>query len=241
MIFLSLLCPVLVYAAREQAGLQPYIESIEQAAGGMTVRQMVEAGGVVMVVLLALSVGTLALVFYNFLSLKESRLIPAVFCNDLIQKMVTGREGEVKEMCEKNDNVMSRVVLAGLNRPTTDPVLRREAMEQRARVEISRLWRQVSYLSDIGTIAPLIGLLGTVIGMIQAFNVIAFQTAVVKPILLAGGVSKAMVTTAGGLILAIPALLFYTYFKGRVQNIVDAIETYYVDLNRFMDSNTREG
>jgi biopolymer transport protein ExbB len=187
-------------------------------------------------VLFALSVVMVALVIHQFIYLNESRLLPAAFCDEVIQKMVTGNEEEARKICEKNNNILSRVVMSGLIKPTTDPVLRREVMEQRARVEISRLWRNVTFLADIGSIAPLIGLLGTVIGMIQAFNVIAFQTAVVKPILLAGGVSKAMVTTAGGLILAIPAMLLYSYFRARVQGVVDRIETYYVDLNRFMDS-----
>lgn len=234
-LFVAVACVVM--AQVPDAGLQNYVGATENAAQGMTLWQMVQAGGVVMGVLFVLSIGMLAIVIFNFLSIKESRLVPAAYCDELIQTMVTGREKEAKDMCKKHNNVLSRVVLAGLNKPTTDPVLRREVMEQRARVEIGRLWQQVSYLADIGTIAPLIGLLGTVIGMIQAFNVIAFQTAVVKPILLAGGVSKAMVTTAGGLILAIPALLFYAFFKTRVQMIVDRIETYYVDLNRYMDSN----
>ena len=77
--------------------------------------------------------------------------------------------------------------------------------------------------------------------MIQAFNVIAFQTAVVKPILLAGGVSKAMVTTAGGLIIAIPALIFYSYFRGKVQTIANRVETYSTDLIKLVNETYSNG
>jgi biopolymer transport protein ExbB len=82
----------------------------------------------------------------------------------------------------------------------------------------------------------LIGLLGTVIGMIRAFNAIAFQTAVVKPILLAGGVSQAMVTTAAGLIVAIPAMIFYAYFRGRVHDITNIVENYSTDIIKIVEA-----
>ena len=108
-------------------------------------------------------------------------------------------------------------------------------MENHTKKEIGGMWQNISYLADIATIAPLVGLLGTVLVMIQAFNVIAFQTAVVKPILLAGGVSKAMVTTAGGLIVAIPVMLFYAYFRGKVQDISNVVESYATDIIKFIE------
>jgi biopolymer transport protein ExbB len=73
-------------------------------------------------------------------------------------------------------------------------------------------------------------LLGTVVGMIQAFNVIAFQTGAVKPILLASGISKAMITTATGLIVAIPAMIFYSYFRGKIQDVSSRFENISTEL-----------
>ena len=108
-------------------------------------------------------------------------------------------------------------------------------MENCGRKEVATLWQNISYLADIATVAPMVGLLGTVLGMIQAFNVIAFQTAVVKPILLAGGVSKAMVTTAGGLIVAIPIMIFYAYFRGKVQEISSIVESYLTDIIKIVE------
>ena len=92
------------------------------------------------------------------------------------------------------------------------------------------LWQKLSYLADIAAIAPMVGLLGTVLGMIQAFNVIAFQTGAVKPVLLASGISKAMVTTATGLIVAIPAMIFYSFFRGRLQNVTARLENISTEL-----------
>ena len=144
-----------------------------------------------------------------------------------------GGDGVADEQNEKN--MISTIILAGLDKKQKGPLLVRESIEVAARKEVGMLWQGISYLADVATVAPLIGLLGTVLGMIQAFNVIAFQTAVVKPILLAGGVSKAMVTTAGGLIVAIPAMLFYSYFKGKVQDISNAVESYTTDVIKVIE------
>jgi biopolymer transport protein ExbB len=115
--------------------------------------------------------------------------------------------------------------LSGLNRIDSGFLAAKESSEITAKNEVSKLWENISYLSDLSVISPFVGLLGTVLGMIQAFNTIAFQSAVVKPILLAGGVSKAMVTTAGGLTVAIPAVIFYAFFRGRVVRISGAVES----------------
>ena len=188
-----------------------------------------------MIVLAALSVIGMALIIYNFMTLSVNKVSPPNFAEEVIQKLEQGELSAVKNMCEPEQNIITGIVLAGLSRKDKGAVFAREAMENCTRQEIGNLWQSISYLADIATIAPLIGLLGTVLGMIQAFNVIAFQTAVVKPILLAGGVSKAMVTTAGGLIVAIPAMLFYTYFKGKVQEISNTVESYSSDIIKIIE------
>ncbi|HPN72971.1 MAG TPA: MotA/TolQ/ExbB proton channel family protein [Candidatus Omnitrophota bacterium] len=117
-----------------------------------------------------------------------------------------------------------RVFYAGLSRVSRGPVIVKEAIEDEGKREIDGLWRKLGYLADIAAIAPMVGLLGTVLGMIQAFNVIAFQAGSVKPVLLASGISKAMVTTAGGLIIAVPAMIFYSYFRGIVETVSARLE-----------------
>src|SRR3989339_365651 len=153
---------------------------------------------------------------------------------DLITMLEEGEGKRAYALCQTQDNIVSNIVVAGLEKRDKGDVFAKEAIEAVARQEVGALWQNISYLADIATVAPLIGLLGTVLGMIQAFNVIAFQTAVVKPILLAGGVSKAMVTTAGGLIVAIPAMLFYSYFKGKVIEISNLVESYSTDITKLI-------
>ncbi|MBN1353440.1 MAG: MotA/TolQ/ExbB proton channel family protein [Candidatus Omnitrophica bacterium] len=215
--------------------LKPYIETVEKSKEGMTLWQMIKTGGFIMLILAFLSLGLMTIIAYNFMTLKISKLSPSNLAEDIINKLESGKEKAARSLCSAEHNIITRVVMSGLDRKNKGPVFAREAMENRVAKEIGFLWQNITYLADIATIAPLIGLLGTVLGMIQAFNVIAFQTAVVKPILLAGGVSKAMVTTAGGLIIAIPAMIFYTYFRAKVQNIASVVENYSADIIKIVE------
>ncbi|MCD4779186.1 MAG: MotA/TolQ/ExbB proton channel family protein [Candidatus Omnitrophica bacterium] len=210
--------------------LKLYVDSYEKSQQGLTLWQMIKAGGFIMVVLGFLSIVAMTLIIYNFITLSPKTLSPIKYAEKVIKKLEEGQERSVKSMCRRRPNIIGHIVMAGLEKKHKGTVLAREAIENRSRREIGSLWQQISYLSDIASVAPLIGLLGTVLGMIQAFNVIAFQTAVVKPILLAGGVSKAMVTTAGGLMVAIPVMLFYSYFRGRVNEIANIVEQYSSDI-----------
>jgi len=231
LLFLSgLLMMASVLGAQEMEALKPIVTSMEQSQEGMTVWQLIKAGGSLMFVLLFLSILAAAIIIYDFMTMKESKLSPAAFAGEVIQKLERGDKIAIKELCEKQDNIISRIVLEGLAKRSRGNVFAKEAMDSLARKEVAALWQNISYLGDIAVIAPLVGLLGTVLGMIQAFNVVAFQTAVVKPILLAGGVAKAMVTTAGGLSVAIPTLMFYSYFRGRVQQITNTVENYCADI-----------
>ena len=89
------------------------------------------------------------------------------------------------------------------------------------------------------TVAPLMGLLGTVLGMIQAFNVISYAGASLKPIMLVGGISKALVTTAAGLVIAVPVLSVYSYFRGIVQDISNRVEMYSTDIMKLIEENAK--
>ena len=142
-------------------------------------------------------------------------------------------------MCtQEKENLIAKIVLAGLDKTKKKPgdILVREAMEHRARIEIGGLWQNLNYLSDIVAVAPLLGLLGTVLGMIQAFHAVPLQSAGAKTALLSAGISKAMVTTAAGLIVAIPVLMSYSYFRGKVQEVTNTIEIYVTDIIKIMEN-----
>ncbi len=223
-----------------QNDLKPYISAVEQSREGMTLWQVIKSGGFIMIILAMLSVAATALIVYDFMTLNVKNLSPREFAEDLIQKLEEADDAAVRDMCHTEQNIFASVVMAGLAKKKRGIVLAREAMENCVRKELGELWQNISYLADIVTVAPLIGLLGTVLGMIQAFNVIAFQTAVVKPVLLAGGVSKAMVTTAAGLMVAIPVMLFYAYFRGKVQEISNTVESYSTDIIKIVEESDKK-
>ncbi len=197
----------------------------------MTLWQTLKAGGGVMVVIGFLSVLAVAIIIYDFMMLTVDKLAPRDFFVDVMRKIESRDFAAVQTMC-RNDNItiISKIVLAGLERRNQYDDTAREAMENTARVELTNLWQNISYLSDIVAVAPLLGLLGTVLGMIQAFHAVPLQSASVKTTLLAAGISKAMVTTASGLVVAIPCLIAYSYFRGQVQQVTNKIEMYSTDI-----------
>jgi biopolymer transport protein ExbB len=138
---------------------------------------------------------------------------------DIRGALEKGEFEKVKTMCKDRDSFLTRVVYAGVFSRKEGPQVTRMKMEEEGRRMVELYWNRIGYLSDIGVIAPMLGFLGTVTGMIQSFNAIAFKIGEVKPIYMAYGVSQAMITTAAGLMLGIPAMMFYFFFRGRIQSI----------------------
>ena len=197
----------------------------------MTLWQTLKAGGGVMVVIGLISVVAVAIIIYDLMMLNVKKMAPRRLFDEVMRKLESRELAEAQSLCHKEKNtIISKIVLAGLERKNPMDSSAREAMENTARVELTNLWQNISYLSDIVAVAPLLGLLGTVLGMIQAFHAVPLQTASMKTTLLAAGISKAMVCTASGLIVAIPALVAYSYFRGQVQQVTNMIEIYSADI-----------
>lgn len=231
-LFILFVMTGLVWAASGDVAAQ----STADGQAGMTLWQIIKSGGAMMIVLALLSVAAVSLIIYEYICFTPKRICPKDFFEKVVPSLQQGRLAQARQLCESQSNALSNIIKSGLDKKAHGSVFAREAMENTARLEVDALWQNISYLSDIATIAPLVGLLGTVIGMIQAFNVIAFQVAVVKPIMLAGGVSKAMVTTAGGLLVAIPVMIFYSLLRARVQTLSNSIENYTSDLIRIIET-----
>jgi biopolymer transport protein ExbB len=100
----------------------------------------------------------------------------------------------------------------------------REISETEGTRQAAALNQRIAYLADIGTIAPMIGLFGTVLGMIKSFSVVASDIVASRPMMLAEGVSEALITTAAGLVIGIPAMAAYSFFRGQVQSLVAELE-----------------
>lgn len=234
-------CLALTLAWAAGPGAGP-VAGVVPATGGhesTTLWQLLKSGGWSMLVLGALSIVALALIVYDIMTLKPEVKVPQRFFEDLVERIESGDLKSAQQFCRRNDNILASIALAGLDRTAKGRVIVREAMENAGRKEVAKLWQNISYLGDIATIAPLMGLLGTVLGMIQAFNVISYAGASLKPIMLVGGISKALVTTAAGLIIAVPVLSVYSYFRGIVQEISDRVEMYSTDIMKMIEETAK--
>jgi len=189
------------------------------------VLEFIQQGGSVMYILLGLSVLALTIVFERAWSLRRSVVIPLKDVQ-LIEKSV--RDGDVKQamtVCQTHNTAMSRILWVALaNRGVRRSVMK-EILEESGRQEVAHLERFIGVLGLVAAIAPLLGLLGTVIGMIEVFQQISL-VGVGKADVLAGGISKALNTTAFGLVVAIPAIVAYRYFESRVDRFVIEIEAH---------------
>lgn len=209
----------------------PAASPLDQMPTEMTLWETLKAGGGVMIVIGFLSVAAVAIIVYDFMMLNVKKLAPREFFEEVMRKLESRDFGAAKTLCRKEPNtIISKIVLAGLDRRNPLDDTAKESMESTARAELTNLWQNINYLSDIVAVAPLLGLLGTVLGMIQAFRAVPLQSASVKTTLLAAGISKAMVATASGLVVAIPALIAYSYFRGQVQLVTNTIEVYSTDI-----------
>ncbi len=155
---------------------------------------------------------------------KSKRFVTRIY--DLVKK---GSIELAISACRKNPIPISMIMLSGLTRYSQTREEIKEAIEDSANQEIPALEKHLSTLSTIGNISPLLGLLGTVFGMIKAFNVISVM-GVGKPEVLAGGISEALLTTAFGLSVAIPTIVVYNYLSNRVDKLVKEMEITCVDL-----------
>jgi biopolymer transport protein ExbB len=182
-------------------------------------RKLLEAGGGVGVVIGALSVGMAALVFEYLISLRRGATIPRRLAERL-QELITQKQfKQAADECRDNGSLLALVIGAGLGEVDAGYSAVEKAMEDACAQHAGRLYRKIDYLSVIGTLSPMLGLLGTVWGMMLAFSEFASK-ANVAVTELAPGISTALVTTLLGLAVAIPAYAAYAYFRNRVDEAV---------------------
>jgi biopolymer transport protein ExbB len=218
-------------AAAQEVGLPAFEldEKPEPIREEMSIQDIIKSGGIPMYVLGGMSVIGLALVIYYFAVLREGQVMPRKFILELQELLKAERRDDARMACARNGSPIAEIALAAIehSRTTeeTSPELLKEIIEGEGGRQARVIQNQIQYLQDIAAIAPMIGLLGTVIGMLKAFNVVALDVAKAKPMLLAGGVSQALITTAAGLMVGIPAMVFYAYFRGRAAKLVSGLET----------------
>ncbi|MBO4287305.1 MAG: MotA/TolQ/ExbB proton channel family protein [Kiritimatiellae bacterium] len=197
-------------------------------AASMSLKQAWEYGGWIMWVLGAISILALAMVLYFLGALRLGAIVPRALLTDVLAKIRKGELDDVHRLCDRRPCALSSVVLTALetlrNVPQCDVALLRDAVESEGAREAESIQGQTEFLLDIATIAPLLGLLGTVLGMLTAFGSVATNVANAKPVVLAAGVSQALVTTIFGLFVAIPSMACYAWFRRRAVKQVARLE-----------------
>lgn len=157
----------------------------------------------------------------------------------LSQKIISlVKDNEIKAaiaLCETSKSPLSNIITAGLK----NTKIPKESMQSQANKELPKLERFIAALSTISTVAPLLGLLGTILGMIQSFAVIS-TVGSGRPTALASGIANALLTTAAGLIIAIPSVVFYNYFVNTVNKRILFMENLSNEVSDFLDKNTKQ-
>jgi len=185
--------------------------------------ELVKAGGWLMVPILLCSVIAMAIVVERFWALRRDRIAPENLVAQVRQWARSGELSEERLRAMRRRSSLGRVLAAGLSARDRSREVMKESIENVGRHVVHDLERYLNALGTIAAITPLLGLLGTVIGMIKVFAVITSQ-GVGDPGVLASGISEALLTTAAGLTVAIPALMFHRYFRGRIDGLVVTME-----------------
>ena len=177
-------------------------------------------GFFIVMLLFALSLTAAYLVFEHIMTLRRGEIIPEGMGDEVRQLLIAGRIEEASQVCHNQPSFLSFVLLNGLAEIEGGWSAVEKALEDATAEQSARLFRKIEYLSVIGNIAPMVGLLGTVTGMVFAFQQVASTQGSAGAAELAEGIYQALVTTVGGLIVAIPSLGAFAIFRNRVDQLV---------------------
>ncbi len=192
---------------------------------------MIVAGGPVMVPLALCSIVALAYGFERLLRLRPGALGTAGLEPELLAAVRTGGVQRGIELCDLRPSPAARVMRTALARWSAPFAEREKLVEEAGLREVRALSGNLKPLHYIAMLAPLLGFLGTVYGMIVAFTTVAMQSAIGRPELLAAGISQALITTAAGLTIAIPTQVAYYWLKSRVERFARGVEEMYARLS----------
>ncbi len=185
--------------------------------------ELVTAGGWLMLPIIACSIIAFAIIAERLWTLRIKRVIPRQLVAQ-VWDQAKGKKLDVERLQDlRAGSPLGRILAAGLMNRNASREIMKEAIEDTGRHVVHELERYINTLGTIAAISPLLGLLGTVIGMIQVFSTITTQ-GVGNPSALASGISQALITTAAGMVVAIPSLMAYRYFRGKVNMLVIRME-----------------
>jgi biopolymer transport protein ExbB len=183
--------------------------------------------------ILLCSIISLAIFLERMWNLRRSKVIPKNFLIEVEDLISRGMLPEAITLCRKNRTSISNIFLEAIKNHNRERNLIKEVTEEVGRREIANLERYISALATIASVSTLLGLLGTISGMIKIFSVISIQP-VVNPSSLAGGISEALYTTAFGLTIAIPTLVFHKFLSSKVDSLTIEMEENSINLIKLL-------
>lgn len=202
--------------------------------GDMSILDLLQTTGYFLYPFAAFSIWMVYLVLANLLIVSEARLVPLRIARQARDHLVEGNLGAVWALVERRGDLISTMLRTGCTKAGRDSAVIETAMEGSVSGEIVRHRNRIRHLADIGNLAPMVGLLGTVWGMLKVFQAIALDSSNTQignwSSLLAEGVSQAMVTTVIGLVIGIPSLFFYYLYRNKLTRVVGRLEAIGSDL-----------
>ena len=214
----------------------PAVPAVQAGEGGATEEEastlldLLAKGGALMIPIAFCSVLAVYVITWQFFALRRDRILPQGFLGDLRDSLGPNRDDQESALafCNKVGGPVARIFKSGIPKIGKGEEAIEKAIEDAGSREVGKMKRQLRPISAVATIAPLLGLLGTVYGMIGAFQS-ASSAGAGKADTLAKGIYEALVTTAAGLSLAIPTLIFYQILSGKVDSLVDDIDEIAID------------
>lgn len=195
------------------------------------------AGGPVMWPILLCSIFALAIILEKVWHLHKIKIDTQEFLSNVLEKMKRHQVKEALEICDNTKSPISHILKAGILKYDRPRPQIKEAIEDASLYEIPRIERNLSMLATIAHISPLLGLLGTVTGMVRCFQTIQAKATAFHPVSpgdLAGGIWEALLTTVAGLIVAIPTFIAYNYLVNRINNFILEMEKASTELVNFL-------
>ena len=204
----------------------------------MDIADLFERGGPLMWAILVTSIVGACFFVERLLALRRKLILPRDVYLSLTNHLEAGDLERAEQICRERETMLSRITLAGLKQRASGRAVAKEAMEETGQVEVASLNSGVGVLSTVAAIAPLMGLLGTVTGMIQVFRDVAGTT---NPdiAILADGIWQALITTGAGLTVAIPFYVAYRYIENRIDRYGRELEEASLELLTRMDAPSR--
>jgi len=201
--------------------------------------ELIQKGGPVMYLIIILSVISLGIIIERMYSLNRARIDAKEFMDGIINSLKRNKVIESIEMCNKTPGPIAHIIKAGILKHDRSKSEIKESIDEAAALEVPLMEKHLPILATIAHIAPLMGLLGTVSGMIKAFQVIQNKAATMTPVNpgdLAGGIWEALLATLAGLLVAIPTYVAYNYLVNQVDSLVYDMERSATDLVNLLSS-----